>query len=72
MKDPQFAPPPVPLLTPVEFRTAVWNALYTRTTAEVAEMCGVSAASIRRWIDGTNCPLPAVRSMIVHKLEELK
>jgi hypothetical protein len=71
MKDPEFAAPPIPILAPVEFRTAVWNALYRRSTSEIAEELGVSAATIRRWIDGTNCPIPTVRMMIKCKLENL-
>lgn len=57
------------VINPPAFRALIWDALLTRTATEVAEMCGASPASVRRWLEGTNCPLPAVRVMIAHKLE---
>jgi hypothetical protein len=59
------------VISPSEFRKIVWTALCIRNAHEVADMCGISPASVRRWLEGTNCPIPAVRLMIKEKLDEL-
>lgn len=56
------------VVSPAEFRSIIWNGLLTKTATQIAEMCGVSPASVRRWVDGTNCPMPSIRGMIKEKL----
>jgi response regulator of citrate/malate metabolism len=54
-----------------EFRDLIWKALLRHTVWEIAEACGVSPASIRRYLLGLNYPMKALRPHIKARLEAL-
>ena len=61
-------------MTDEEFRAAFCDAVHRLAMGEqeVADALYVSAPTVRRWLDGTNLPHPALRGHILTELSDLR